>query len=241
MCCDEPARSNEASDLAAQLGLPLQDGGPSLDYCLCYSSTRLELRSSDPAFTPVYVDFTEGATAWRLSHSSSKDLLGRAVGLRKHPKPYVIDATAGLGRDAALLATLGCRVTMFERSPIIAALLADGLNRAREASDLQLALHMQDTQSWLDTCSDDLRPDVICLDPMFPERRKSALVKKEMRFLKDIVGDDADSAELLAIALKTAKRRVVVKRSKHDTPLGNAKPGLTFAGASVRYDVYLTG
>ena len=109
--------------------------------------------------------------------------------------PTVLDATAGLGRDSFVLATFGCDVQMVERSPVIAALLKDGLRRARQDPGVaEIASRMQvinaDAISYLQELSKEKRPQVIYLDPMYPHRDKTALVKKEMRVFRDIVGDD---------------------------------------------------
>jgi 16S rRNA (guanine1516-N2)-methyltransferase len=83
------------------------------------------------------------------------------------------------------------------------------------------------------------KPDVIFLDPMYPHREKSALVKKEMRFIRLLAGDDQDSAALLKAALAKAKQRVVVKRPKLAPPLSGPEPSFTISSKKNRFDVYL--
>jgi len=137
----------QAEILSQQLDLPIA----SLDfheysYLLVRTPERLELRKNTPqAPSPVYVDFIEGALGHRIKYGGGKgQLIAKAVGLNKIKNPYVLDVTAGLGRDAFVLANLGCRVLMLERSPIVAALLEDGLQRAREVEEFaQLDLQMR--------------------------------------------------------------------------------------------------
>ena len=191
---------------------------------------------------PVYVDFLTGKIAHRKRFGGGRrQLMGRAVGIKPKQRLTVLDLTAGLGRDAYVLACLGCDVTMLERSKTIAALLKDGLERANidpEFAALKLRLIEGDARDYLTKLPEEQYPDVVYLDPMFPISKKSALVKKEMRILKSLVGEDDASTEMLALALKKAKKRVVVKRSQHAEPLGQMKPNLIFQGKSIRYDVY---
>ena len=158
----------------------------------------------------------------------------------------MVDATAGLGRDAFVLASLGCNVRLLERSPIIAVLLQDALERARADSEVaSIASRMQliqiDARAFLLALADDARPDVVYLDPMYPHRNKSALVKKEMRIFRQLVGDDPDSAELLTAARDIALNRVVVKRPAKAPSLGDQQPTMVIKSPNTRYDIYLTG
>jgi len=156
----------------------------------------------------------------------------------------VLDITAGLGRDSFILASLGCTVCMVERSPVVAALLADAIDRAKEEPMLaeimaRLSLVTGDSLEILRTWQGE-RPEVICIDPMYPHRSKSALVKKEMRLIRLLVGDDEDSDQLLAAALAIASRRVAVKRPRLAPALRGPEPNFTISGKNSRFDVYLT-
>ena len=186
------------------------------------------------------INFLNDKLAYRAEHSGRRQHLARACGIEPGVTPSIIDATAGMGRDAYILATLGCDVIMLERNKVVAAALKEALNEANKDPDfskLKLKLIEQDAQEYLQHIKD--KPDVIYLDPMHPERKKSALVKKEMRIIREIVGDDSDASTLLALALKAASKRVVVKRQKASPPLNNQKPDLVYQGKSTRYDVYL--
>ncbi|MBG7601370.1 MAG: class I SAM-dependent methyltransferase [Gammaproteobacteria bacterium] len=232
--------------LAERVSLPLYDNAGDYAYLLYQTARHLELRSLiEPQINPLYVDFTGGKNRHRRLYGGGRGQhLARAIGLKKHPHPVVVDATAGLGRDAFVLATLGCRVTMLERSAVIAALLRDGLQHAQDAVDdtaSKIAQRMQlvhaDAISWLE--SNSRMADVIYLDPMFPGRKKSAQVKKEMRIFQDIVGRDQDVGELFGAALDAAGRRVVVKRPVRSGYVEERRPDFSITGKTTRYDVYL--
>jgi 16S rRNA (guanine1516-N2)-methyltransferase len=206
---------------------------------------RLELRQTGKhAPGPVYVDFVGGKVGHRRrSGEGRQQPLARAVGLKHGASPSVIDATGGLGRDAFVLATLGCDVRVIERSPVIAALLENGLMRARaDAATAPIAARMHlirtDARDYLAALADSERPDVIYLDPMYPHRTKSAFVKKEMRVLRMLLGDDEDTPQLLDATLTCARSRVVVKRPRGAPPIAGAPPHSQIESPNTRYDVY---
>ncbi|OQW95134.1 MAG: hypothetical protein BWK79_03495 [Beggiatoa sp. IS2] len=194
----------------------------------------------------IQVDWITGPLGYRRVHGGGRQQpLGRAIGLKHGVTPTVVDATAGLGRDAFVLACLGCQVRMVERSPVIAALLHDGLRRAQQDDTVgslvreRLQLIHTDAQSWLAQLPETHYPDVIYLDPMYPDRAaKSALVKKEMRLFRQVVGDDGDAADLLEVALKRARQRVVVKRPRSAPTLNDTIPTMSIYSKNTRFDVY---
>ena len=163
--------------------------------------------------------------------------VAKAVGLKKYGLPLtVIDATAGLGQDAFVLASLGCEVTLIERNPEISKLLQSAIDTAKQNPELQeIADRMTLLQGNAIELLKDLSADVVYLDPMFPERSKSALVKQDIRDLKDIVGDDEDATNLLKPARKSATKRVVVKRPKQAPPLAEIQPHVSLPGKSGRF------
>jgi len=241
-----------AVDLASELGLP-RCASPCADYAyvLQYNSAhhpaRLELRATHKdAPGPIFADFVAGALGFRARHGSrGKEPLARAVGLKGASIPTVLDVTAGLGRDAFVLATLGCRVSLVERSPIIAALLRDGIARALADHNTQvvarrMALRIGNANDVMRQLAEHERPDVIYLDPMYPHRSKSALVKKEMRVLRALVGEDLDAPQVLETALRVARKRVVVKRPRLAAALPGIAPSHALLGSTTRFDIYLT-
>ncbi len=195
---------------------------------------------------PVRAEFVSGKMGYRREHGGGAgQLVARAVGLQKtRASLHVLDATAGLGQDAFVLASLGCRVTLFERHPVIHALLADGLARAALNVDCapvvgRMTLRAGSSIEWMSAAAEgpDVA-DVIYLDPMFPHRDKSALVKKEMQVFRTLVGDDDDSEVLLNAALAVARYRVVVKRPRKAPAISGPQPGTQLEGKSSRYDIY---
>jgi 16S rRNA (guanine1516-N2)-methyltransferase len=242
----QPELRVHAGELAASLALPLVEplaGGALLLLQVGDDGLRLQLTGAD-APGAVQVDFVAGALAHRRQFGGGTgQMVAKAAGLRGSMRPTILDATAGLGRDAFVLAALGCQVTMIERQPVIAALLADGLARARHAGGevAEIASRMQLIQADAISAMADWQmavPQVIHLDPMFPHRDKSALVKKEMRVFRPLAGDDLDAPALLAAARKLASHRVVVKRPRKAPAIAGPAPSAELSGQSSRYDIY---
>ena len=190
----------------------------------------------------VFVDFASGAVAHRRKFGGGKgQSIAKAVGIKAGVELHVIDATAGLGRDAFVLASLGCKVDMVERSSIAAALLQDGLERAYLDSEIgewmQQRMHLTHASGY--EYLQHHKADVVYLDPMFPHKKKSALVKKEMRVFQGVVGADLDADDLLDVALAAAKYRVVVKRPDYAPFLNDKKPSMSINMKNNRFDVYV--
>lgn len=226
---------------AERLGLQEQADA---DFALQLGAEGLQFVELGPqAPGAVRVDFLEGAVAHRrLFGGGTGQMIAKAVGVQPGVRPQVLDATAGLGRDAFVLASLGCSMTLIERQPLIAALLEDGLARALQSAEVapiaaQMRLLQGNAIELLSAWTDEA-PQVIYLDPMFPHRDKSALVKKEMRLFRPLVGDDLDAPALLAAALALASHRVVVKRPRKAPCIEGAKPSYVLEGKSSRYDIY---
>lgn len=244
LVCLAPDRQPEAEAFAAQFGLLLQDSLPSDGYALVLRETQLSLEHPH-AHGAVMAEFVEGAAAHRRQFGGGKGQpVAKAIGIKGSYLPQVIDATAGLGRDAFVLATLGCEVTLIERSPVAAALLADGLARAAVHSDTadiveRMQLVHADAADWLLTLDSAQRPDVVYLDPMFPDTGKSAAAKKDMQAFQHCIGDDLDSERLLAAALQVAKKRVVVKRPRLGERIPGPPPNAELQGKSTRFDFYV--
>ncbi len=210
-------------------------------YLLFFGTERIELvshRTQGPG--PVFVEWQTGPSAHRRKYGGGRgQQIAKAVGLKPGIKSLsVMDATAGLGGDSFVLASLGCSVTLFERNPIIACLLQDGMARASMSDDhglRKIVSRMQfqpETAYFADAC------DVVYLDPMFPTRSKTSLVKKQMQVFHDIVGFDEAGDDLLVSALHADAKRVVVKRPRISPYLAGLKPTFQVVGKSSRFDVY---
>jgi 16S rRNA (guanine1516-N2)-methyltransferase len=239
---------DKAMRLSRKLSIPLvQSETEKYEFLLLYSAAGLALKQTrENGLGPIMVNFTSPTMTYRLKHGGGRgQALARAVGLKKGWQPTVIDVTAGLGRDSFILAYLGCHVHMLERSPILAALLEDALQRAVHSEQTaeiiikRLRFTQTDSRDFLQKLQQKDYPDVIYLDPMYPERTKSSLVKKEMRILRGLAGDDQDAAELLTIALGCVRNRVVVKRPRLAPTLSSLKPSHQITGKTSRFDVYL--
>lgn len=205
---------------------------------------RLPLGSSK-IVSLLFVDFIHGKNGYRLANDcSTKQPLARAAGIKPGYRPPVFDCTAGLGGDSFVLASLGCHMTMCERSPIISALLADGLDRAlqetttAEIVEQRMQLIVDDAQNYLQHNQGNFA--TIYLDPMYPHRRNSALNSQAMRTLRTLVGDDQDCGVLLETALTRARNRVVVKRPRSAPTLTKAAPSHVVTMKNSRFDIYLT-
>lgn len=215
----------EASELAASVGLDLcaDDGG------LVLVGDGMALRA----------DFTRMLPRLRPDRLA-RELLVRAARVRGVEAPVVVDATAGLGEDSLLLAAAGFSVRLYERDPVIAALLRDALERAADLPGLadavsRMELFEEDSIAAMRTL--DTPPDVVLLDPMFPERTKSAAVKKKFQLLHRLERPCDDEFALLDAARAACPRKIVVKRPPKGPLLAGAKPSYQVIGKAVRYDV----
>ena len=247
---ETPAQQNQAESIASSLQaplLPVADVVEDTALLVWVSDEGVGLRPAGRRSPkPVYVDFLSGVMGYRQHHMGLKnELIAKAVGLKSNQLPRVLDATAGFARDAFVLAALGCQVTLLEQHPVVALLLKSGLERAREDPTTAPIIERMrfceiEAVEYLATITEKEKPDVVYLDPMFPVREKSAKVKKDMQVLHLLLQQDANADALLAPALATARKRVVVKRPRHAPPLANTEPQICFSGKSSRFDVYLT-
>jgi 16S rRNA (guanine1516-N2)-methyltransferase len=222
--------AEKAADLARALDLNVNSGS---DCCLWLSEYGIGIKFK--VAKPFYADFT--LDTWKKRRDE-----GKKLGLVRAIKPIVgmkiIDATAGWGRDAAILASLGAEVLMVERNPIMAIVLQDALDRRDEESKvkLKLSLYAGDALDFLKSLSAIHFPDVIYLDPMHPTRQKSALVKNELQILQNMIGEDTDAKMLLHLARTRVKQKVVVKWPQKTSSL---IPTSSFvAGKTIRFDIY---
>ena len=171
-----------------------------------------------------------------------RELVVRAARIRGATGPLTaVDATAGMGEDSLLLAAAGFSVTLFERDPVICALLGDALVRAAVNPALaeavsRMELRGEDSIPALPALG--FKPDVVLLDPMFPERRKSAAVKKKLQLIQRLERPCDDEGGLMDAARVAEPRRIVVKRPAKGPWLAGEKPSYTIAGKAIRYDCY---
>jgi 16S rRNA (guanine1516-N2)-methyltransferase len=260
---EDPALRQRARQLALDLDLPGPDDIPPTapDFQLTVTATRLELRvvGGPPDLRggrALWIDVAQRDVTSPAGARLRQPLL-RAMGVRQRrvlqeQSPRIIDATAGWGRDALMLAALGCRVLAIERHPAVARLLADGVKRARAAGDptgdrvtvmpgdagAVLAGLQGPPPAVAPELNEFGHPDAVYLDPMFPPRRGGAAEAKAMRVLRRLVGPDVEATALLVAARRLAPPRIVVKRPTHAPPLGDVPPDASYPGRAMRYDVY---
>lgn len=236
--------TSKVAELAARWGL---QHDPNAIMALVITPYRLELRKRDePRIGGVWVDFSSPTLTHRRRFGGGRgEAISKAVGIKNDYFPTVVDATAGLGTDAFVLAALGCHVLMLERHPIVAALLHDGLMRGYAdpviGNWLQERLKIKYVSSHSELIQLDPAPHVVYLDPMYPQTRtskKQARVKKAMHMLQMLVGMDEDAAKLLTPARQLATKRVVVKRPDHAGPLAEVSTSSFIATKNHRFDIY---
>ncbi len=246
LVCTDTALLEQAGQLAKQLNLPLKTAvtdQSELSLLLDGSGLSL-LRPGDKSLGALQVDFNDGALTWRRNHGGGTgQAVAKAVGLKQKKQLSILDATAGTATDAFVLAALGCNMTLVERHPIVAALLADALLRAQLEPDVyditqRMYLHQGSSLDFMHTQKENSF-DVVYLDPMFPHTGKKAQVKKSMQYFRDMVGKDEDADDLLAPALKLAKYRVVVKRPRKSPFLNQQPPSYSQEGKANRFDIYV--
>ena len=187
--------------------------------------------------------FIEGPILHRLKYGKGRGQnLAKAIGMKFNKNRTIVDATAGLGYDAFILASLGANVILIERSKIMFNLLQEALTEAKnfggEISNIikRMDLIYGDSKDILPK----LNPEVILIDTMYKERKKSALVKNSMRLVREVVGSDPDYLELIDVALNQASNRVVIKLPRYSDENNNYKPySHQILGKSIRYDVHM--
>jgi 16S rRNA (guanine1516-N2)-methyltransferase len=244
--CSSSSRKAQALELASATGFPLLEHKSSdFDLQLCLEEDYVELFDTRLE-TGIHVDFAHGALAHRRQFGGGRgQAIAKAVGMKKGKTPNVLDITAGLARDAYILAALGCSITLVEQSPVLYSLIVDGVRRGltepASAGVLNNFINLVNADAilYMEHMDSATLPDVIYIDPMYPEKKKSALVKKDMQILQRLLGKDDHAEQLLTTALQHCSQRVVVKRPIHAEPVGNIKPDTSISSKKTRYDIYL--
>lgn len=209
------------------------------------SAPELYLRLSSDGLSLVgkecvlQADFSADIKRLRHNNLTHELLIKAAKSKNAVDSPTVIDATAGLGEDSLLLAAAGYNVILYERDPVIAALLRDALKRAGRHPELscfvsRMTLHEKDSITAMTKLN--APPDAVYLDPMFPKRRKSALIKKKFQMIQMLEAPCSDENELLNAALKSGAKKIIIKRPADAPYLGGQKPSYSIKGSTIRYD-----
>lgn len=239
---------DRARALSERLGVPLRTSSEARSPFLVVRPSGLALLADGMEMT---ADLSREGKRLRQRNLSHELLVKAAKIKRPAPggrdaaagrAPRAVDATAGLGADSLLLAAAGFDVDLYERDPVIAALLEDALVRGRRSADPLVAaaagrMHLAGSDSVRALPGLGYRPDVVYLDPMFPERRKSAAVKKKFQLLHVLEAPATDDEALLEAALAARPRKVIIKRPLKGPCVGGAKPSYAVKGKAIRYDV----
>lgn len=234
---------NKANIYAQMTGCILTEGTPDLNAgvpCLWLKEEGLTLVGESGQMTG---DFTK-----MIPRLKKNNLLGemvvKAAKIKDKDMPYLIDATAGMGEDSLLLAAAGFKVKLFEYNPVIAALLYDTVERSKDIQELSDAVSRMevvcgdsiDYMNSLAENADNERPDVVLLDPMFPERQKSGLIKKKFQLLQKLEQPCSNEKELLDAAIVAHPHKIVIKRPAKGPYLDGRKPSYSMDGKAIRYD-----
>lgn len=222
--------------LAKKLGLPLLQKAKEGTVFLHYTPSGLALECDGQSMTGDFVSLKKRIAQPNLN----SEMIVKAAKIKGATQPLrLLDATAGMGTDSFLLAAAGFYVDMYEYDSVIAALLNDALCRAADDAELKpvvdrITLHECDSIQAMQSLG--YRPDVILLDPMFPERQKSALVKKKFQLLQQLECPCDAETELLDAAIAAHPRRIIIKRPLKAPFLAERKPSFTMLGKAIRYD-----
>ncbi len=239
VCYAEEKFREKAEKLAKKLNTEIKSGMIENELALLYDERGLTLTDGD---LEVRGDFTENRN--RLSENNLRqEFLVKAVKSKNMGEnPLVVDATAGLGEDSILLAAAGYRVIMFEYNPVICALLEDAMDRAREIDELREVINrmtLVEGDSTEKMSEINERPEAVFLDPMFPERKKSALVKKKFQLLQRLERPATNERELYDEAVGLKPKKIVIKRPLKGPVLEGTKPSYSIKGKAIRYDCIL--
>lgn len=210
-------------------------------YVLCKVEQEIFVRFPGDNDSFYKIDFLDGKFLFRLKTLSKNQPLFKALSIAD--KLEIIDCTAGLGRDAMCFAYLGANVTAYEENPVVYLLLNNAIEKAFKNKEFKsqikgaLKLEYGSSKKILEQVTNF---DCAYIDPMYPqEEDKSALPKKEILFLREILPETTNLEELLENAIKNTKKRVVLKRpSKADFVL--KKPAHSYESKMVRFDLYLS-
>ena len=242
-----PDHAAAARDVAraSELGLDHVAQVPEAGFYIARDEAGLALHhAADDAGAGLRCALADAAELADRQAGGRRSPLARAFGLHRHPPMRILDATAGLARDAATLASLGCDVTAIERQAALYALIADATQQIDESGSApgwwphwQPPIHA-DAGSWLAGQTDPTAFDAIYIDPMFASPRRKSAPQKALVWLSELAGHDHDAPEVLDIARRCAIRRVVVKQHARAEPM--APPDLQIRGRAIRFDIYLT-
>ena len=235
VCLGKGGQRDMAESFARRTGAEIVEN-PGDYLTVMFDSKGVSLAGFGLTYQGDFENMLHRVTNGRLQH----EMLVRAAKSEK-PGRRAIDATAGMGEDAFLLAAQGYEVTLYEQNPVIAALLKDALRRARKNMILkEIAEIMKLVEGNSVECMEkQLDPvDVIYLDPMFPARQKSGLINKKLQLIQKLEPPCSAETDLFDAAIKANPSKIIVKRPLKSEFLAERKPSYTLNGKAIRYDCY---
>ncbi len=187
-------------------------------------------------FSSMLHRVSDGRLAHEMLIRAAKAVSACPEGLR------AVDATAGMGEDSFLLAAYGYDVTLCEQNPVIAELLKDAIRRGKRNPALREIvgrMHLISGDSTEYLARQDVSPDVIYLDPMFPARQKSGLINKKLQLIQKLEPPCTAEEKLFAAAVHAKPGKIIVKRPLKSPYLAGEKPSYSLDGKAIRYDCYV--
>ena len=235
VCLEKGGQKDMAEAFARRIGAEISEKpGPKLT--ILFHAKGVSLTGYGLSYQGDFESMLHRVTNGRLQH----EMLIRAAKSDK-PGRKAIDATAGMGEDAFLLAAQGYEVTLFEQNPVIAVLLKDALRRAKKhpvLKDIASRMNLVQDNS-VEGMSKLLDPvDVIYLDPMFPARQKSSLINKKLQLIQKLEPPCSEETDLFDAAISASPSKIIVKRPLKSEFLAGRKPSYTLNGKAIRYDCY---
>ncbi len=232
--------NERAGKLASNLNIPLVRDIPreKESFKLCFGEGKVFLQGGGMELVPDFTDLCDRVKPGRLN----TEVLVKACKIKGDNNTTVFDATAGLGEDSFILAAAGFNVILYEKDPVIYELLLNSWERGRKDPKIgailsRMHIYSGDSTEALSMLTE--KPGVVLLDPMFPERKKSGLIKKKFQLLQKLESPCDDEESLMAAALKGAGKRIVIKRPAKGPDLAGRVPDFSYPGKAVRYDCIL--
>lgn len=235
VCFEKGGQKDMAEVFARRIGAEISEK-PGQKLTILFHAKGVSLTGYGLSYQGDFENMLHRVTNGRLQH----EMLVRAAKSDK-PGRKAIDATAGMGEDAFLLAAQGYEVTLFEQNPVIAVLLKDALRRAKKhpvLKDIASRMNLVQDNS-VEGMSKLLDPvDVIYLDPMFPARQKSSLINKKLQLIQKLEPPCSEETDLFDAAISASPSKIIVKRPLKSEFLAGRKPSYTLNGKAIRYDCY---
>lgn len=237
ICIKKGGDSNLAQSLANRINVPITEKeGEHLT--IMFDSKGVSLSGYGLCYQGDFENMLRRVSDGRLQH----EMLVKAVKSTSDTKLTAIDATAGMGEDAFLIAAYGYDVTLHEQNPVIAVLLKDAIRRAKKHPELkEIASRMHlvegDSVELLSKRVDEV--DLIYLDPMFPQRQKTGLINKKLQLIQKLEPPCSTEQDLFMAAEGAHPSKIIVKRPLKSPHLAGKKPNYMLEGKAIRYDCYV--